>query len=383
MVSEQVMKIKLKKILGQIHLWLGLITGIIIVIVCLTGAIWAFSPEIEELTQDYRKVEFQNKAIKSTSELRKVAQKNLPKYRVRRVSFLEKGKAVTADFWGEDYRYTMFIDPYSGRVLKIKNEKQDFFYWVIVGHYTLWMGEFGSQIVKWATLFFVILLITGIVLWWPKNKAAAKQRFWFRWKPNLKWKRKNYDLHNILGFYGSWVVVFAAFTGVLWMFESINEPFLKLISGGEKIEETEVLSMRNKAASSDRIDSLVQKTRFSYSNQISEMSIRFPETDSSAIEISIYPEKGTYHNGDYLYFDQYTYKNIPVKSWGKYTEASNAEKLWRQYYDIHIGSVFGLTGRIAMFLATLIAGSLPVTGFYIWWGRRKKVNVISNHKFNQ
>jgi uncharacterized iron-regulated membrane protein len=41
-------------------------------------------------------------------------------------------------------------------------------------------------------------------------------------------------------------------------------------------------------------------------------------------------------------------------------------------YDIHIGSIFGLTGRIAMFLAVLIGASLPITGFYIWWGRNNK-----------
>ncbi|MEN2412166.1 PepSY-associated TM helix domain-containing protein [Flavobacterium mesophilum] len=38
-------------------------------------------------------------------------------------------------------------------------------------------------------------------------------------------------------------------------------------------------------------------------------------------------------------------------------------------YDIHVGSIFGLPGRIAMFFAVLIDASLPVTGFYIWWGR--------------
>jgi uncharacterized iron-regulated membrane protein len=41
-------------------------------------------------------------------------------------------------------------------------------------------------------------------------------------------------------------------------------------------------------------------------------------------------------------------------------------------YDIHVGAILGFPGKVLAFLASLIAASLPVTGFMIWWGRRKK-----------
>jgi uncharacterized iron-regulated membrane protein len=41
-------------------------------------------------------------------------------------------------------------------------------------------------------------------------------------------------------------------------------------------------------------------------------------------------------------------------------------------YDIHTGAILGLPGKILMFFASLICATLPVTGFVIWWGRRKK-----------
>jgi uncharacterized iron-regulated membrane protein len=41
-------------------------------------------------------------------------------------------------------------------------------------------------------------------------------------------------------------------------------------------------------------------------------------------------------------------------------------------YDIHTGAAWGLPGRIALFFAALIIASLPVIGFYIWWGKQKK-----------
>ena len=61
-----------------------------------------------------------------------------------------------------------------------------------------------------------------------------------------------------------------------------------------------------------------------------------------------------------------------MKAYGKYADANGGEIASRMNFDIHIGSIFGLTGRIAMFIAVLIGASLPITGFYIWWGRNNK-----------
>ena len=97
----------------------------------------------------------------------------------------------------------------------------------------LLLGEVGNQIVGYGTLIFLVMLISGIVLWWPKNKAALKQRYKFSWKTTTRWKRKNYDLHNVLGFYTSWIVVFMAITGLVWSFQWFDKGLYYVLSGGE------------------------------------------------------------------------------------------------------------------------------------------------------
>jgi uncharacterized iron-regulated membrane protein len=57
--------------------------------------------------------------------------------------------------------------------------------------------------------------------------------------------------------------------------------------------------------------------------------------------------------------------------WGKLKEASFAEKLLRMNYDIHIGAILGISGKIFAFLISLLIASLPVTGFLIYLGRKK------------
>jgi uncharacterized iron-regulated membrane protein len=367
-----------KKAIRQIHLWLGLATGLVVFIVCFTAAIWAFSPEIESATQPYRHITSIDKPFLSVSQIKAIAQKQLPKKEVNRISFEGKEKAVTADIYGDGYYYTVFINPYNGKVLALINNENGFFRWIIKGHYELWMGEIGGEIVRWSTLIFVLMLITGIILWWPKNKAARKQRF--KVKMGTSPKRLNYDLHNVLGFYASWIVIFGALTGLVWTFECVSEAEYWIASAGEKkIEYPNPITKKpiKLNPKPNGIDSVFMEKLKEYDSPNSA-SVSFPQTDSTAYSISVYPDKA-YYSSDDFYYNQYTFQEIPIKAYGKYADANGGEIVSRMNYDIHIGSIFGLTGRIAMFLAVLIGASLPVTGFYIWWGRnnKKKNTVVS------
>lgn len=99
-----------------------------------------------------------------------------------------------------------------------------------------------------------------------------------------------------------------------------------------------------------------------------------PTGRNGAILLRANPESGTLYKTDFQYFDQYTGKEIPgAYVWGKYQDADTpADYLKRMNYDIHTAAVWGLPGRIALFFASLIVASLPVTGLLFWWGRKHK-----------
>jgi uncharacterized iron-regulated membrane protein len=103
------------------------------------------------------------------------------------------------------------------------------------------------------------------------------------------------------------------------------------------------------------------------------LEVHIPMTAASAIEIAINPDNETYWQTDYRYFDQYTLKELSVDHlYGKLADNNAADKLIRMNYDIHTGAVIGLPGKILAFCGSLIVASLPITGFCIWYGRRKK-----------
>jgi uncharacterized iron-regulated membrane protein len=369
----------LKKRIGKIHLWLGLSSGIIIFIISITGCLYAFQEEIQNITEEYRFVKEQNIAFLSPSKLALIAKNELPDKLLHAIKYNKKNNAAEAEFFHYEptYYFTVFINPYTGKVLKTVNNEEGFFPFILDGHFYLWLPhEIGQTVVALATLLFLALLISGLILWYPKNKNAAKQRFWFKWKKETKWKRKNYDLHNITGFYVLIIGIIFAITGLVWGFQWFAYSYYK-ISGGEKsLLYEEPLSKINSKLITNTItnplDQVWHQMQKEYPKAES-IEIHPPEKTTSPIAANANSDKETYWKIDYRYFDQYSLKEIPVSHlWGKQKDDKIADNLLKMNYDIHTGAILGLPGKIFAFLFSLLIASLPISGFYIWLGRNKK-----------
>ncbi len=363
---------------GKIHLWLGLSSGLVVFIIAITGCIYAFQEEIQNATQPYRFVTHQEQPVLPPSELKAIAEKELPGKKIHAVLYAKPGNAAQVIFYNlePEYYYLVYLNPFTGEVLKVKDAQAGFFPFILDGHFYLWLpDEIGQPVVATASLVFLVMLISGIVLWWPKNKKATKQRFSIKW--SARWRRKNYDLHNVLGFYASWIAIILAVTGLVWGFEWFAEGYYQ-VAGGEK----SLLYTEPESDSTFHAESTIPSIDRIYSTMRSEnptaeiLEVHIPATTLSPIEVSINPDEGTYWKTDYRYFDQYSLKELSVYHiYGRTEEATAADKLVRMNYDIHTGAVIGLPGKIIAFFASLIVASLPITGFYIWWGRKQKQKI--------
>lgn len=366
-----------KKTIRKIHLWLGLSSGIIVFIIAITGCLYAFQEEIQNITEEYRFVEKQNTPFLLPSQLEKIARAEFPDKLLHAVKYNGSNKSAEAIFFHYEpsYYYIVYLNPYTGEVLEKDNMDEGFFRFILDGHFYLWLPhEIGQTVCASATLIFLFLLITGLILWYPKNKKAAKQRFWFRWKKGLKWKRKNYDLHNITGFYVMSIALIFAVTGLVWGFPWFAYSYYTII-GGEKSLVYEDPSSK-KEISITAVEKPLDKVWFlmkkEYPNAES-IEVHPPETDTASIAANANLDEGTYWKTDYRYFDQYTLKEKSVNHiYGKLKDANTSDKLMRMNYDIHTGAILGLPGKVFAFLISLLIASLPITGFMIWYGRRNK-----------
>jgi uncharacterized iron-regulated membrane protein len=369
---------------GKMHLWLGLISGLFVLFLGITGCILAFEREIEDAVQTYRFTEAQNKPLLPPTKLKEIADKALPNKKAHSVAY-QLGRTTQVVYYNDEpeYYYIVFVNQYTGEVIKVKDMSEDFFRIVINGHYYLWLPpEIGQPILTTATMIFVILLISGLILWWPKSKAARKQRFSVRLKS--KWRRLNYDLHNVLGFYMTFIVIFVALSGMVMGFQWFAKSVYWVSSGGESMvayeeafsDTTRTNSLSLNAAAADQLWARFVKEDPSFKGSL---DVHVPENEKATVEIAKNPDPETYWKADYQYFDQHTLKEIEVKHmFGKFANASTADKISRMNYDIHVGAVMGLPGKILAFFASLIAASMPVTGVIIWLGRKKKSKKLNS-----
>jgi uncharacterized iron-regulated membrane protein len=365
----------LKKIVGKLHLWLGFTSGLLVFIIAITGCLYAFQAEISDLTQTFRFVEDQEKPLLPPSRLKAVAEENLPGKHVHAVLFSGSDRAAQVIFYNvdPDYYDIVYVNPYTADVLKVKDMHADFFHFILDGHFYLWLPDaIGQPIVATACLVFLVMIISGFFLWWPRKKKDSKQRFRIKWK--ARWRRVNYDLHNVLGFYAFSIALILALTGLVWGFQWYAKGLYAAVGGEKSLDYFDPPSDKTKVYDNKipAIDRVFDIMRQQYPSART-IEVHPPYADSVAIAANANPELDTYWKTDYRYYDQYTLKEISVDHiYGRFTEAKASDKLLRMNYDIHTGAVLGFPGKLLAFLASLICASLPVTGTYIWWGRRNK-----------
>ncbi|HEX7870481.1 MAG TPA: PepSY-associated TM helix domain-containing protein, partial [Chryseobacterium sp.] len=184
-----------KKWTGKLHLWFGLSIGLIIFIVSITGALYVFKDEVENFTRKeviyHSEQNIEQKQVLPIRVLEKAVDAQVKeKYKIHWVNVPIDKKMSYQFFWYEHnteaWNYfdefpiykVAYVNPYDGKVLRVYDEKNGFFNIVKMIHWSfLLKQDWGKYVVGIPVIIFVIMLISGIILWWPKNKAARKQRF--------------------------------------------------------------------------------------------------------------------------------------------------------------------------------------------------------------
>lgn len=367
-----------KKIL-KIHRILGLMTGLVVFVVSITGCFWAFKDEIESSYDDYKYVSPEKSNYISASNVKKIAESIIPDKTIHGVIYGQPNEAIEVVFYEaepEVFYQSVFLNPYSGHFIKKVDHDSGFFGFILKGHLRLWLPEaIGSRLVSYSILLFLILLISGLILWWPRSNKNWKQRLKFQWNDKTRWKRKNFDLHTVIGFYISSFGLILAFTGCVMAFNWFYFIAYK-VTGGDKapqfIMPANTSEIVLKTKNTPQYDLLIPKLYKKYKNANS-FELHYPENDTTSILVEVSNSKGLYYNMDYLFFDQNSLEELETTSiYGKYKNADFADKVIRMNYDIHIGAIGGIAGKIIAFLASLICATLPISGVLLWYGRKYK-----------
>jgi len=399
---------KLRKFLNDIHLWIGLASGIIVLLICMTGTIYVFNTEIRELSSpELYKVKRVGDAqrisgdklseIVSVETGGKVISIKIPadpeRSYVLTVMKPEESTGNTGPSGNEKStlpspRTQYWVNPYSGKILGSsadKNGVADFMQLMFSLHRWLLLdrieepliGELpnkklGSYISGTATILFTLGVITGIFIWFPQKIRNWKQGLKIKW--NANWKRVNHDIHNSLGFYSCIFLFLMGITGPQWSFEWYRTGLRKTLGTYQSADAPKPETPQSDTTYNNGLKQVLLIDYIKSANKTldyqGDLTISIPADSADAVLINK-TKTGFFAPvaADKIYLDQYTSAQIKTEI---FSEKPFKERVSNSIKALHVGDVYGKFSKIIYFLACLIATSLPVTGTLIWINKLKK-----------
>jgi len=365
-------KSRFGRIVAWIHLWPSLISAIVLIFVCLTGTIVVYCDEIIDLAnRDAMYVKSQTGPKLPVEQLLHSYKQHYPKRRNPGYMVVYKDPLRTVKFNSFDPKKGLsfvYMDPYTANIVK---EDRTIYFFYITAHLhasLLWHGT-GDWIVAICTIIFLIELITGFILWWPKRwtKTTREQSFTIKWK--AKWKRLNYDLHNVFGFYTLSICLVLTVTGLIISFKPLQKLTIRSFGGDPGHQWEEKLPQFKPEYTPFELNKVIE-AGFKSMPQTSEAQVSTFRLDSSGYYAIKFAKRIGLKSADaaeFWFADRYTGELLQIPR-----ESLLHEKIENVYWALHMGTWMGPIGKFCTFIGGLIATSLPVTGFYIWWNRRKK-----------
>ncbi|MEO1052213.1 MAG: PepSY-associated TM helix domain-containing protein [Bacteroidota bacterium] len=360
-----------KKWFAQWHAWAGIFAGSILIVVSLTGTLLVFEEELDVwLYPELFEFEKSGEVMPLNQVFHQIRAEH-PRMHFESIFQFPKRNGCYMSFYedNDEFRQAV-INPYTAEITGTRVYGDSVMGFIRNLHRTLLVPKVGKYIVGIASLFMVILMITGLRLWIPKHWGLIKERLTI--KKGASFKRQNYDLHNSLGFYFSPFITLISITGVAITFSPFVVLALFLVnfqspqSIGDILGKQSTYVADNNSLGIDHILTIA-------ATDMPEAEIRgfsIPR-DSVGVYNVNFTEDGYAVTGDnsFAMYDQYTGERLLNTD----KDFANSSKLVLNWLTpIHYGTFGGMTTRIIALLASIAAPILFITGFIIWWGRWKK-----------
>lgn len=213
-----------KKLFRKLHLWLSVPFGILIALICFSGAMLVFEDEVTQWVKPhlYRVSEPSGTRI-STEEAAALVAATLPEgVEVRGVKAFPAADRTYQVSLTKPKRAAVFVNPYTGEIVG-RYERLPFFQTMFRLHRWL-LGSrpadgdiyWGKLLVGVSTLLFVFVLLSGVVIWWPRTWRGLRNSL--KIVTRRGWPRFWYGFHVAGGMYVLFLLLLMALTGLTWSF---------------------------------------------------------------------------------------------------------------------------------------------------------------------
>lgn len=370
----------IKAALLQLHSIAGLVLALLLCLIALTGAIMSFEDEIV----DRLNAGIMHVTPRTTSAL-------LPDELVLRLRAVPDAGKVAAITLSSDpsaavhVRFardeqggrpsSLYVDPYDGSVLGVPRGEEFF---AMVRRLHRWLlipadaKGWGRQITGVAALGLIVMLVSGLVLRWPRRASSAKM--WLKPNLGLSGRGLHRSLHAVIGTWVLPIYLLMAMTGLWYSFDWYKDGVVWLLSRPE-VSATKMQPKAQRAAGGRET---VQPIGFdrAWSTLLHEEGGHFaralltlPAGPGTAIRVRLWQKDSTLESvRDEFRIDAVTGQLISAE---RYADKTLGEKAIASVLDIHRGAVLGWPGKLAFMMAAALMPLFAITGVLLYVSRRK------------
>lgn len=381
-----------KKILFQIHWFLGITAGLILSIMGVTGAIYSYDQQILKwVNSDSYVVQAESTPKLTPAQLYQHFNTTQPEIKINSITIAKDPTAsstVNIEKEGERRGYNMMVNPYNAQVLPdVKGRKLLLLIQQI--HRNLTAGEVGKQITGACALMLIYFVLSGLYLRWPKKHSA---RQWLAVKPKLKGRNFIWDLHAVVG---TWVIVFYllfACTGLYWSYDWWRSGMFKVMGVEQPkpqghgsapqnrgMQQNKRSDHNNDKKSEPQLDNTqlitaLNQTWSGFNSQVgrdySTLTLNLPKKDDGKVELSFVDATPQHERARNQAI--YNYQTGTIEKMELYEDKKLNQKIMSSMLPVHRGSFFGPIYQFVAMLASLAMPLFFVTGLMLYLKRRKQ-----------
>ena len=374
-IKSFINKITLRKIFLKIHLYISLWLGAFLVIAGLTGSILVYEHTLDKFfNSESMLIEHPGNQSKSIAELINSANlqspiKGAPSHIQLPTSpdealIIRYQMPAEGNHKGHNHHfYELMLNQYTGEVIGQRDQFTSLMGLVLRLHFNLFADETGQLIMGITSLLTLLLIMTGIYIWWPKLKHLKAA---FIIKRNASPTRFNFDLHKTVGIYTALILFSVSLSGVHFNMPYLFRPIVNYFSP--------VDNMRVAVVSEKVMDvSISTETAINIAEQIfpgiEVKRVSFPANKTGVYmvmgkQIDEMSDKGT----TILWVDQYSGKVLKVKD---PHQLSPGNAFLNIQLPLHNGEILGEPGRVLVLIAGFAPLLLMITGVIHWLKKRR------------
>ncbi len=391
---RQPQQLWIRKAMFQIHLWTGIIVGLYIIAIGISGSILVFKeelmprPSVSVPAVDLRSctpenlvsvVERVQKAFpEKDAFLTACPQEANPMY-LTTIRDKRKGPAGRQGRPAEPRgQLAVYSHPVTGDVIGTADREESWVNWMEELHVNILLGRSGRLWNGIGAATLLALVITGMVLWWPGIRTWTRALVLdFR----CGWKRINWDLHNVTGF---WTVAFTmmwALTGMYftwpWLFTTPIGKVSQIVTASYPAGEMKKLAQRPQRPEVP-LDVVAVLKKSQEISKDGYLEGYFYGTGPKPI-FTVYMARGRmgdYSNTDFIYFDQRSGEHLYTWHRGK-NQTLGDWAIWL-IAPLHFGTSWGPVVKWLWFGLGMVLPLLTITGFVMYWNRylSRKLRVL-------